>query len=83
MLTGWDMGVPVSAITQAGAAPALEYVVMERPSAGWLFNSSGLALRIPTKLGSKNPKFVMASSVTNCYPRGFWKDCGYNWFSGS
>jgi hypothetical protein len=61
----------------------VEYVVMERPWAGWLFNSSGLVLRIPTTLGSGIRNFVMASSVTNCYPGGFWKDYGYNWFSGS
>jgi len=33
-----------------------------------------LKIRIPTKLGSKNPKFVVAMSVTNDYPGGFWKD---------
>src|SRR5256885_495511 len=31
----------------------------------------------------KNPKFVVALSVTNDYPGGFWEDYGYNWFSGS
>jgi DMSO/TMAO reductase YedYZ molybdopterin-dependent catalytic subunit len=42
-----------------------------------------MKIRIPTKLGFKNPKFVVASSVTNNYPDGFWEDFGYNWFSGS
>jgi DMSO/TMAO reductase YedYZ molybdopterin-dependent catalytic subunit len=39
-------------------------------------------LRIPTKLGFKNPKFVTTIYVTNQQPRGFWTDRGYNWFSG-
>lgn len=40
-------------------------------------------LRIPTKLGFKNPKHVMALFVTNENPGGYWEDKGYNWFSGS
>jgi len=40
-------------------------------------------LRIPTKLGFKNPKHVMALFVTNDNPGGYWEDKGYNWFSGS
>jgi DMSO/TMAO reductase YedYZ molybdopterin-dependent catalytic subunit len=39
-------------------------------------------IRIPTKLGFKNPKFVTTIYVTNQPPRGFWTDRGYNWFSG-
>jgi DMSO/TMAO reductase YedYZ molybdopterin-dependent catalytic subunit len=39
-------------------------------------------LRIPTKLGFKNPKFVTTIYVTNRQPPGFWSDRGYNWFSG-
>jgi DMSO/TMAO reductase YedYZ molybdopterin-dependent catalytic subunit len=39
-------------------------------------------LRIPTKLGFKNPKFVTTIYVTNQPPKGFWPDRGYNWFSG-
>ena len=39
-------------------------------------------IRIPTKLGFKNPKFVTTIYVTNKEPRGFWTDRGYNWFSG-
>jgi len=42
-----------------------------------------MKIRIPTKPGFKNPKFVAALSVTNNYPGGFWEDYGYNWFSGS
>ena len=42
-----------------------------------------LKLRIPTKLGFKNPKHIMAITVTNKYPGGYWEDQGYNWFSGS
>jgi DMSO/TMAO reductase YedYZ molybdopterin-dependent catalytic subunit len=40
-------------------------------------------IRIPTKLGFKNPKWVTTIFVTNRYPGGFWEDRGYNWFSGS
>jgi DMSO/TMAO reductase YedYZ molybdopterin-dependent catalytic subunit len=39
-------------------------------------------IRIPTKLGFKNPKYVTAIYVTNRNPGGFWVDRGYNWFSG-
>ncbi|OYY75499.1 MAG: molybdopterin-binding protein [Gammaproteobacteria bacterium 28-57-27] len=42
-----------------------------------------LKLRIPTKLGYKNPKHVQAIFVTNSYPGGYWEDQGYNWFGGS
>lgn len=40
-------------------------------------------IRIPTKLGFKNPKFVTAIFVANDNPGGYWEDKGYNWFSGS
>ncbi len=40
-------------------------------------------IRIPTKLGFKNPKFVTTLFVTDREPNGFWEDRGYNWFSGS
>ncbi len=40
-------------------------------------------LRVPTKLGFKNPKHIMAMFVTNTNPGGYWEDQGYNWFSGS
>ena len=40
-------------------------------------------IRVPTKLGFKNPKWVTAMYVTNRFPGGFWEDRGYNWFSGS
>ena len=42
-----------------------------------------MKLRVPTKLGFKNPKHIMALFVTNSYPGGYWEDQGYNWFSGS
>lgn len=42
-----------------------------------------MRLRIPTKLGFKNPKSVVALGVTNTYPGGYWENQGYNWFSGS
>ena len=40
-------------------------------------------LRMPTKLGYKNPKHIQAIFVTNNYPGGDWEDQGYNWFGGS
>lgn len=42
-----------------------------------------LKIRIPTKLGYKNPKHVVAIEVTNRYTGGYWEDQGYNWFGGS
>jgi DMSO/TMAO reductase YedYZ molybdopterin-dependent catalytic subunit len=42
-----------------------------------------LKLRIPTKLGFKNPKYIAALFVTNTDPGGYWENQGYNWFSGS
>lgn len=42
-----------------------------------------MKLRIPTKLGYKNPKHIQAIFVTNNYPGGYWEDQGYNWFGGS
>lgn len=40
-------------------------------------------LRIPTKLGFKNPKSITAMEVTNKWTGGYWENQGYNWFSGS
>jgi DMSO/TMAO reductase YedYZ molybdopterin-dependent catalytic subunit len=42
-----------------------------------------MKLRIPTKLGFKNPKHIMTITVTNEYPGGYWENQGYNWFGGS
>ena len=42
-----------------------------------------MKLRMPTKLGYKNPKHIQALFVTNTYPGGYWEDQGYNWFGGS
>jgi DMSO/TMAO reductase YedYZ molybdopterin-dependent catalytic subunit len=41
-----------------------------------------LKLRVPTKLGFKNPKHIAAVFVTNTNPGGYWEDQGYNWYSG-
>src|SRR5262245_12411473 len=41
-----------------------------------------LRIRIPTKLGFKNPKHVIGIAVLNNYTGGYWEDQGYNWFSG-
>ena len=42
-----------------------------------------MKLRMPTKLGYKNPKHIEALFVTNEFPGGYWEDQGYNWFGGS
>lgn len=42
-----------------------------------------MKLRIPTKLGFKNPKYIAEIYVANDNPGGYWEDMGYNWFSGS
>ena len=42
-----------------------------------------MKLRMPTKLGFKNPKHIMEIFVANDNPGGYWEDKGYNWFSGS
>jgi DMSO/TMAO reductase YedYZ molybdopterin-dependent catalytic subunit len=42
-----------------------------------------MKIRIPTKLGFKNPKHVMELAVINNYNPGYWEEMGYNWFSGS
>ncbi|MGH6784339.1 MAG: molybdopterin-dependent oxidoreductase, partial [Sphingomicrobium sp.] len=41
-----------------------------------------MKIRMPTKLGFKNPKYVMEMAVTNTDLGGYWEDQGYNWFSG-
>jgi DMSO/TMAO reductase YedYZ molybdopterin-dependent catalytic subunit len=38
--------------------------------------------RMPTKLGFKNPKYIIAMHVTNKNLGGYWEDQGYNWHSG-
>ena len=42
-----------------------------------------MKIRVPTKLGFKNPKYVISMEVTNDYKGGYWEDQGYNSFSGS
>jgi DMSO/TMAO reductase YedYZ molybdopterin-dependent catalytic subunit len=41
-----------------------------------------LRLRTATKLGFKNPKWIMAIEVTNEFRETFWSKQGFNWFSG-
>ncbi|CAN7312468.1 molybdopterin-dependent oxidoreductase [Duganella sp. LjRoot269] len=42
-----------------------------------------LRLRIPTKLGFKNPKHLTGITVTDQFTSGYWEDLhGYNWFAG-
>ena len=42
-----------------------------------------MKIRVPTKLGFKNPKYVISMEVTNDYKGGYWEDQGYNSFSGT
>ena len=42
-----------------------------------------MKLRMPTKLGYKNPKHITEIFLTNQYPGGYWENQGYNWFGGS
>ena len=41
-----------------------------------------MKIRMPTKLGFKQPKYVTAMHVTNEDRGGYWENQGYNWFSG-
>jgi DMSO/TMAO reductase YedYZ molybdopterin-dependent catalytic subunit len=41
-----------------------------------------LRLRMATKLGYKNPKWITAIEVTNTYPGGYWESRGFPWFAG-
>jgi DMSO/TMAO reductase YedYZ molybdopterin-dependent catalytic subunit len=39
-------------------------------------------LRMATKLGYKNPKWLTAIEVTNTYLGGYWEEKGFPWFAG-
>ncbi|NVO16517.1 MAG: molybdopterin-dependent oxidoreductase [Rhodoplanes sp.] len=41
-----------------------------------------MKLRVPTKLGFKNPKHIVAIEVGDEFTGGYWETYGYNWFSG-
>jgi DMSO/TMAO reductase YedYZ molybdopterin-dependent catalytic subunit len=41
-----------------------------------------LKLRVPTKLGFKNPKHIGEIEIGDDYTGGYWETYGYNWFSG-
>jgi len=41
-----------------------------------------LRLRMSTKLGYKNPKWITAIEVTNTYSGGYWEKLGFPWFAG-
>ncbi len=41
-----------------------------------------LRLRMSTKLGYKQAKWITAIEVTNTYPGGYWESRGFNWFAG-
>ena len=42
-----------------------------------------MRLRMATKLGYKNPKWVTAIEVTRRYPGGYWEQRGFPWFAGT
>jgi DMSO/TMAO reductase YedYZ molybdopterin-dependent catalytic subunit len=41
-----------------------------------------MRLKMTTKLGFKQPKFINSIQVTNDYQGGYWEDLGYNWYAG-
>ena len=41
-----------------------------------------LRLRMSTKLGYKNPKWITSIEVTNSYVPGYWEKTGFGWFAG-
>jgi len=41
-----------------------------------------MKIRMPTKIGFKQPKYVVAMEVTSTDHGGYWENQGYNWFSG-
>jgi DMSO/TMAO reductase YedYZ molybdopterin-dependent catalytic subunit len=41
-----------------------------------------LRLRTSTKLGFKNPKWIVSMEVTNNFPDTYYNKQGFNWFSG-
>jgi DMSO/TMAO reductase YedYZ molybdopterin-dependent catalytic subunit len=41
-----------------------------------------LRLRTSTKLGFKNPKWIVSMEVTNDFPETYYSKEGFNWFSG-
>lgn len=41
-----------------------------------------MRVKIPVKLGFKQPKYVVETRVTNDYLAGYWESYGYNWFAG-
>lgn len=73
-----------SSIDMASALHPQTLLVTEfPPDPGGAKYGFPLRLRIPTKLGFKNPKHIVEIFVTNDNPGGYWEDKGYNWFSGS
>jgi DMSO/TMAO reductase YedYZ molybdopterin-dependent catalytic subunit len=41
-----------------------------------------MRLKMTTKLGFKQPKYITSIEVTNSYSGGYWENLGYNWFAG-
>jgi DMSO/TMAO reductase YedYZ molybdopterin-dependent catalytic subunit len=58
------------------------HVCVEGWSAIGSWQGVRMKIRIPTKLGFKNPKYVTAMWVQNNDAGGYWENQGYNWFSG-
>src|SRR5437016_11633403 len=75
-----------------GYSSSIDMATALHPQTQLTFKYDGLVLppkygfpmrvRIPTKLGFKNPKHVIGLVVLNNYTGGYWEDQGYNWFSG-
>ncbi|ARN82766.1 molybdopterin-dependent oxidoreductase [Methylocystis bryophila] len=73
-----------TSIDMATALHPQTLIVLDFPAApGGTKYGYPVRLRIPTKLGFKNPKFITEIFVSNDYPGGYWENLGYNWFSGS
>jgi len=64
------------------ACRRLEHPRPRTAVAGAAAVNGGLQLRVPTKLGFKNPKHIGEIEVGNDHNGGYWETYGYNWFSG-
>jgi DMSO/TMAO reductase YedYZ molybdopterin-dependent catalytic subunit len=77
---------PISYSTSIDMATALHpQTILCLTYAGKLITApfgAPMRVKIPTKLGFKQPKFVTEIRVTNEYPAGYWENYGYNWFAG-
>lgn len=90
---GADLGAKYVGFRCAdGYSTSIDMATARHPQTQLTFRFSGmtlpakygfpLKLRVPTKLGYKNPKHITEIIVSNRDPGGFWEKYGYNWFSG-